>query len=275
MFKRSVRHLVTLFLAIFGMTVVCQMAFAQTSGGAHLSREDAAEDSDGWTYRLAPYVWVTAIDGETGVKGVSADVSLSMNDVLDHLDGGIMLTFDARHGRFSINTDFIWAKLTDSSPTPRQIVFTDAEFDLSEILWTETLGYTVISEDRASLDLLAGMRLAYIDVDLDLNGAMLPSGAGVESRNFSEDETWVDPIIGARTRIQIVDAWFVNFMGDIGGFGANSTLTWQAVSLLCYEISPTSMFAVGYRALGYDHDRNGFKYDLTMHGPVLGGELRF
>jgi hypothetical protein len=47
-------------------------------------------------------------------------------------------------------------------------------------------------------------------------------------------------------------------MGDIGGFNASSALTWQALGII-----------------GYDHNRDGFKYNMDMHGPVFGLEAEF
>jgi len=60
--------------------------------------------------------------------------------------------------------------------------------------------------------------------DLELIPVLL-QGA---SRSFSR--TWIGPVIGFRHRAHLTDWLFVIGRGDIGGFGANSELTWQVFS---------------------------------------------
>jgi hypothetical protein len=69
--------------------------------------------------------------------------------------------------------------------------------------------------------------------------------------------------------------WATALNGDIGGFDANSKLTWQAFAALGYDATESTRVLVGYRALGYDHDRDGFLYDTVMHGPIIGAGVGF
>lgn len=229
----------------------------------------AAADIDGWSFRLAPYGWATALNGRTGVRGVSADVSLSLGDVLSRVDGAIMLAFEAKRGNWGLTADVIRASLSDSSGTPRGVIYSKASMDLEETVWTETLSYTALQSGRIKLDAAAGFRLMSVNTDLDL------SGAAAQSRDLSQDQTWIDPIIGFRGAWSFSDTVRGRFLGDIGGFDASSTLTWQALAGLDYVFSPSSAFGLGYRAIGYDHNRDSYRYDLTMHGPFLGAEFHF
>ena len=70
--------------------------------------------------------------------------------------------------------------------------------------------------------------------------------------------------------------------GDIGGFGAGSDFAWSALGLVGYRfemLGLDSSALVGYRALGQDFDTgsgaNKFKWDVTMHGPIIGLVTRF
>jgi hypothetical protein len=204
-----------------------------------------------------------------------SDVDVGISDVVKHVDGGLMVAFEARHDRWGINTDFIYAALSDSSPTPREVAFTKAKADLDEIIWTQTLAYTVIRDDSSAIDLLGGFRLMSINFDLRLDGGTLPSGAPVDSRDLSAGRTWIDPVFGVRGRTRVSPDTFLLAMGDIGGFGASSQLTWQALAAFGYDLSEATSLAIGYRALGYNHNRDSFRNDLTMFGPFLGGEFRF
>jgi hypothetical protein len=86
-------------------------------------------------------------------------------------------------------------------------------------------------------------------------------------------QDWVDPIIGARYIWTICDQWKLNLRGDIGGFGVGSDFTYNAIGLVEYKPWKHVSFLGGYRVL-YQNYKDGsgideFKFDVTMHGPVL------
>ncbi len=260
--KLSLRNLVLGYLVASAIIGIPTRLLADSS-------TSVSSDDSGWSFSMAPYAWVTAISGETGVKGVSADIDLSMGDVLEDLNGALMFSLNARHGRWTIITDFLWAQLEDSTPTPKGELFTRAKLTLNEIIWTQALGYSVVQCEDASLDLLGGFRLMSLNTELELDGGLLAS------RDFSDTETWIDPIIGVRGQIALNDDFFFRMMGDIGGFNAASSLTWQALAAFGYHVGEQTSLGAGYRALSYDYDRDSFKYDATMYGPFLGAEFRF
>lgn len=63
--------------------------------------------------------------------------------------------------------------------------------------------------------------------------------------------------------------------GDIGGFGAASDLTWQAMAGFGWRFSENGGAFLGYRAIGTDYEDGGFTYDMVVHGPLLGLEFVF
>ena len=42
--------------------------------------------ADEWKHELAPYLWGSAMEGTTGIGGVTADVDASFGDILDNLE---------------------------------------------------------------------------------------------------------------------------------------------------------------------------------------------
>ena len=63
------------------LLLICPFAYGQ-------DREAAQEASlfTGWTFDVAPfYLWLHALDGEVGVRGLPAAVDLSVGDTLDLL----------------------------------------------------------------------------------------------------------------------------------------------------------------------------------------------
>jgi hypothetical protein len=66
--------------------------------------------------------------------------------------------------------------------------------------------------------------------------------------------------------------------GDLGGFGAGSDFTWNAVGMLGYDFhirSVASTVVLGARALYQDFEDGAFRWDVTQYGPVLGLAFHF
>jgi hypothetical protein len=123
-----------------------------------------------------------------------------------------------------------------------------------------------------AIDLYGGGRYSYLGVDLDTQGQPLA--------NRSVD--WVDPIIGGRVTWNVTDRFFVLAGGDVGGFGVGSDFAWSALGLLGWRFTMLGLDSAvlgGHRALGQDYSTGSglrsFRFDATMHGPVVGLNVRF
>jgi opacity protein-like surface antigen len=79
-------------------------------------------------------------------------------------------------------------------------------------------------------------------------------------------------VVGARLRAALWGKWFASLIGDVGGFGLSSDITWQAFAGVGYQISDRWLLQLGYRALGVDYRSNGFRFE---YGPLLGLGIRF
>ena len=126
------------------------------------------------------------------------------------------------------------------------------------------MNYGAVRSESVSLDILAGARMNWLEVDL---------GIGTTTR--SADESWVDPIVGMRFRAQLSPSFYFRAEGDIGGFDVGSDLTWQAMAGFGWSFRDNGGLFLGYRALGTDYSDGGFTYDLVAHGPLIGLELTF
>ena len=101
-------------------------------------------------------------------------------------------------------------------------------------------------------------------------------GTGI---SLDEDEDWIDPIIGLGYTCELNDNWTIKLYGDMGGFGISSDFTWQGAGLIDYQPWKHVAFAVGYRAIGTDYESGSgsekFTYDVIVHGPLIGIDIRF
>ncbi len=92
-------------------------------------------------------------------------------------------------------------------------------------------------------------------------------------------ESWVDPLIGVRWIWGFVDKWSLVTRGDIGGFGVGSQLSAQGLALIDWQPFKYVSILAGYRGLYQDYEEGSgsdlFKFEATIHGPLLGVNFRW
>lgn len=223
-----------------------------------------------WWFNMTAYGWLTDTTGDIGVRGFKAPVSIGMDDVLDDLDFAYMTYLEFGYKKWSLGVDGIYAKMSDDSTFAVGPVSGYASLEMEQAFITTRLQYRVHESESAKVDVFAGFRWNYFDVDLDVNANLGRGGLDV---GLTED--WFDPIVGARAVVSLGGGWFVQAAGDIGGFGAESDLTWQALGGVGYRFSPMVSMVAGYRAMGVDYEKDGFLLDTVSHGPVIGLTLSF
>jgi hypothetical protein len=262
-------------VAIFAAVIVSAPLQAQSDDRVDtVTTGSAQNDEDRWSFRVAPYVWATALNGDIGVDGIKSHVNASIGEVIDHVDGGAMLTAEARYGRWGVVTDFIYADLADRKFYDAGLI-ESVKLHVNQYIWSQAGAYRAYQNRNTWIDVLAGFRLVSMDQTLSVTARDPFAPQGEISDSVGLDRTWVDPIIGIRSAVEIVNRWAIRTEGDIGGFDANSQLTWQAFAALGYDATEATRVLVGYRGLGYNHDRDGFTYDTVMHGPIVGVGIGF
>ena len=81
--------------------------------------------------------------------------------------------------------------------------------------------------------------------DLNVPGVTL----GGLDETFDATDWWIDPIVGARVRVDLTDRLGLRVWGDVGGFGIGSAadFTWEAMGLLTWQLSRSWSLLGGYR----------------------------
>jgi len=115
-----------------------------------------------------------------------------------------------------------------------------------------------------------------LNVDLPELGLKLQRSRHVAVAH-SGDLEWVDPVVGARIRHQIAPGRELTLIGDVGGFGAGSEFSWQAVATYGFDVNCLGAplhLVLGYRALAVDFSEEGRfgknALDVVQHGPLMG-----
>ena len=222
-----------------------------------------SQEQNNWDFELAPlYLWAINIDGDLGIRGRTASASIGFSDIWDNLQGVFTTRFSMLYKqKFGLLIDYNYLDLGKEKASGAGNI--EASFT-SQIL---NLGATYrVLQGQHTWDALAGIRYIYLDSGIDLNDA------GV---SLSGDQDWVDPIFGARYTLAFADKWSLRLYGDIGGFGVSSDFTWQGLGLIDFQPWRNVAIVAGYRAIYSDYSDDGFTFDATTHGPVVGIDIRW
>jgi hypothetical protein len=124
-------------------------------------------------------------------------------------------------------------------------------------------GYRVL-EGATRVDLLAGATYYDVSNELGFYGGLL------DGRRFSAGDDWCDPVVGVRVIHDFSDRWSASLRLDAGGFGVSSDCLWQAIGLVGYRVASSAYLFAGWRYAAVDYSDDGFTYDVSNSGPVLG-----
>lgn len=225
-----------------------------------------AEEGDAWDFGLAPfYLWAINIDGDLGLVGRTLNAQVDFSDVWDNLEGVVTARFYGLYrNKIGFLVDFNYLDLgkePDSAQTNLAVSLN------SKIL--NAVGMYRLLDGEHMVDAVAGIRYIWLEAGVDFNDL----GVGLEG-----DYDWVDPIVGARYIYEFSESWSINLYGDVGGFGVASDISWQLAGFLYYQPWKHLALVAGYRALYSDYQSSeelAFSYEATIHGPLIGLDIKW
>ncbi len=263
-----------------------------------------------WTFTFTPYMWMPSVSGDVTVKGRTSTVDVSFLSLLEHSEiptelWGLMGTAEARKDKLSIFTDFAYMHIGFSASIARTksvrpevggtlAASLGASFD--EAILEAAAAYEIarwgsvsgIPGSGTALDVYAGARGWWQKAEADLAvaagvtiGDLAVSGGRAVASSGGVD--WVDPLVGMRLRHQLAPGKDLTLSGDIGGFGAGSKFSWQAIAALNWELMRTQSAIwsamIGYRALSVDYSQgagvNLYEFNVVQYGPIMGLTAKF
>jgi hypothetical protein len=100
---------------------------------------------------------------------------------------------------------------------------------------------------------------------------------GQLNRGYSFYDSWADPVIGLRGRLNLNKAFYLIAEADVGGFGIGSDIAVGAYAALGCQVTRNIFSEIGYRYLYQDFrdESVGYLYQITLQGPQLTVGLRF
>ena len=252
-----------------------------------------------WSFDVAPYIWLPTLHANLeyhlppALGGrLPTDLSSGPGDYLSKLNFATMLSADARYGRFSVLTDFMYTNGSVGSSSIRSIDFlglpsipvsrmleTSTSSRLTSTIWTLAGGYTVFEGDWGNFDVLAGFRYLGVHANTDFSLALTvvgPRGTGATFGgvgNISDSDAIWNGIVGLRGRIRLpVKGMFIPYYFDIGGGGSNPT--WQIASGIGYQTGWVGVSLL-YRYMSFEQSGSSVVKHLDMGGPMIMVSFKF
>ena len=216
-----------------------------------------AKTGKDWNAEISVYVLAAGMSGNATVHGIPADIDVPFSKIWDNLEATGMGRAAVWYRRWGISTDVIYMQL---GATKNNV---NVSFDQ----WV----VQPVVEYKATkwLSPYAGARL------IRLNGSV----QGPLGRNPSGIQEWWDPVIGADLRLPAASKFALLFRGDIGGFGAGSSVSGQIEPLLDWRAKKWLSIQAGYRWFYADYGTgsglNHFQYDVWTQGPQFGATFHF
>ena len=216
------------------------------------------------------YLWFSGLSGTVGAQGYSVPVSVGFSQVFDNLNIGLMSVLDVRRKRIGLLTDLVFISLsTPQQATPLNGGAYSGFKANAKTFWIAPEAYfRVIDKPMFSVDAVGGGRFWRLDNSISLSAGALAAAT------VGQTQSWVDPVLGARFRVNLPKDCFATLMGDAGGFGVGSQLTYQIYAGVGQEFKKKFSAMLGYRYLDVDYKNGGFLYDTHMSGLLAGLNIR-
>ena len=215
---------------------------------------------DEWEFKLAPYLWAISLDQEINASLLPAPIQSesSFSDLLDNLDGALLVAFKAEKGRWAFSSDVAYMSLSPEGAT-------SVELDTKSLFW-DALGRYEVVPDR--IEITAGLRFIDVDIDVSTSNPALPDP--------NLDKDYLDFIVGAKYEAELSEQWELSFSGDVS-LGGDTDAMWMGQVMLGHRFSDSKTLLFGYRRLEVDLEGDGLAgrigADIDIDGFGVG--LRF
>lgn len=226
-----------------------------------------------WELSVNPYFMLPTTGGTFGVGAAETNVSASPSELFSRMNWGIMGAVELNNGDWGVafdanylNVDATIDDIRRGSVNGHQGVYT----------------LSVLKRIDAYAEVYVGARVTDYGLTLDCNtqcAVPLPAGGTAAAGPRARSQTWIEPLVGLRTRLPASDAVEVVVTADVGGFSVGSDFSVNVWPQLAWNMSDRTRVMAGYRLIyvQYDEGEGGdrFLFDGVTQGPTIGMEIRF
>lgn len=229
-------------------------------GDDQRSRKRKVSSQDAWQISLGTSTWATALLGSFAIDSDARSAVSQIDDSYDQFHTG--LSIEANRGPWSILLEGSYASFGAEVPPPLPI-FAPSPVEVRTAEVQLAGGFRVHEDLRACIDLLAGVRFNYLGTEDQF------SDAGGRKIN------WLDPSVGIRARVELLDNFYASTRAELGGFGMGSDHFWQVDIGLDYELTDHLSVELRYQHFEADYAQDDSDVQLSFKGPKVGVNYRF
>ena len=220
-----------------------------------------AQESDGWEFRLTPYLWALGMDGTTAALGNDVPLEADFGDILDLVNFAFSANMEFSNGKWFVIADPMYANLEAPIETGGPI---GGKVEIELVILDALVGFSL----NEYFDIYAGAR--YYDQDITVVPNMAPQ--------IPLGDSWTDFLLGVRVNNEISEKW--SFTGKLdAAVGGDSDSAWYAQALFVRQIGDNKNFAIGYRYYDVDYESGSgltlFKWDVAHSGPLFAFSWEF
>ncbi len=260
--REGISRPLTTGLALFAFACLVPGTAAAGEEVAAVSNTPVTGESP-WESRLHLDTWF--VDMEIGLEqtalGLSKNVFIGFDDIITNLDWIVPIGADVRYQRFGFMPDLVAMKISGGQTAPGPF-YDRANYEMKMGILNLPFYYRLIDQPQTSVDLLAGARFLWSDLEVGLKGGARGSAMG--SASAGTDATIWDGIVGLRLEHYFTDKLFCSVYGDVGT--GNSDLTWQILASVGYRLTEHLSVSTGYRYLDYELSEDNANIDLNSKG---------
>ena len=216
----------------------------------------SASAQEGWDWRVTPYLWGSAIDGEIALGPVARDVDVEFSDILNVLSGAALMHVEGEKDGHIVFGDLVWLSMEPEDEVATIGGVAEAELGTTII----ELGYA--HDTSTALGYELGLR--YWDFDVEIDPALL---AG-----FTGGDRWTDFFGGFRNTRDLGSKWTLTTRANLGAGGADLGVGFQMD--FARELERGNAVVAGFKLLDIDYQKTvrgrPLVIDTTFFGATVG-----
>jgi hypothetical protein len=124
--------------------------------------------SEPWQLTISSPGWLTSINGTIGIRGLNADIDITLDEILQHLDMIIPIRVEAQKGPFGIYSEFWYVGLSTGANVNGLVQSVDVL--VNETYFDGGLSWRLINQPRGSLAIAAGTHFFNLYEKMTLHG---------------------------------------------------------------------------------------------------------
>ena len=219
--------------------------------------------ADDWQHQAGITAFAFGMEGDAGVKGITAPVDLGISDVVSDLDAAFTLLVQGSNNSWGYWASYEFVGLNDSTTFRGPADLIDFKVNGKVSIDTQIIdaGLSWNVPGVEWLELVAGARGWILEETLRVERS---SSIGGNLRSVSTQNEWIDGFAGVRAKFPLSDRWSITARADAGAGDSDST--YQALAMLNYRAGERWTTSFGARYLSVDYSDDGFLFDMEMTG---------